>query len=239
MSTPRHDAGSATSSGDEYAIAVPVKLNVYDIEAPTDRELIPNLNNWMLVGGMGVFHSGVEVYGREYCFGGHPDASSGVFQVPPRCAPDAKFRESVYIGKCYLDEAAVGQIIANFSSHWPGNRYNLLSRNCNHFASELCETLTGKTPPAWVNRLAWLGEKAKFLLPNGFDAPMMAPVTAARAGAQERDDEIEDALAGLDENERRRAAEISEEVRAAAIAANIDPDDDFEPDHAGRHGARP
>ena len=56
-----------------------------------------------------------------------------------------------------------------------------MRRNCNHFASDLCERLTGKPAPEWVNRLAWVGEKAKFLLPTGFDTPMAAPVTAAAA----------------------------------------------------------
>ena len=58
-------------------------------------------------------------------------------------------------------------------------------RNCNHFASDLCERLTGSPAPEWVNRLAWVGEKAKFLLPKGFTAPTAAPVTA-QAAAESR-----------------------------------------------------
>lgn len=63
-------------------------------------------------------------------------------------------------------------------------------RNCNHFASDLCERLTGNAAPEWVNRLAWMGEKAKFLLPQGFDTPMAAPVTEAQARAEREAEEL-------------------------------------------------
>lgn len=36
---------------------------------------------------LGVFHSGVEVLGREYCFGGHEFEFTGVFVVSPRIGP--------------------------------------------------------------------------------------------------------------------------------------------------------
>jgi deubiquitinase DESI2 len=208
---------------------LPVILNVYDIANPSDPALIPNINSWMIMGGMGVFHSGVELLGREFCFGGHPTDATGVFEVTPRCAPDAKFRQAIPMGLCYLDPQSLDQLISNFSAHWAGNRYNLLTRNCNHFAGELCQALTGNAPPAWVNRLAWVGEKAKFLLPAGFDTPMAAPVTAAAA---ER--ESARARAPLDERERedRERAEVeavAAEVRAAAAAAGVlDSEDDSE-----------
>jgi len=76
-----------------------------------------------------------------------------------------------------------------------------MCRNCNHFASDLCERLTGTAAPVWVNRLAWMGEKAKFLLPKGFDTPMAAPVTAAAAERASANDDIEDLMNGPIPNE--------------------------------------
>lgn len=40
---------------------------------------------------------------------------------------------------------------------YPGNAYNLITKNCNHFCNDVCVRLTGKPIPKWVNRLARLG----------------------------------------------------------------------------------
>ena len=42
-------------------VATPVKVNVYDLG---------EFNGYISWMGVGVFHSGVEVYGKEYAFGG-------------------------------------------------------------------------------------------------------------------------------------------------------------------------
>lgn len=164
---------------------VPVELNVYDLLHPENPEAVPNLNFYLYAVGMGLYHSGVSVHGCEYAYGGHAESHTGVFSVRPRKAPDARFREAVYIGNTCLSPDQVADVVDAMASIWRGNTYNLLSRNCNHFASDLCERLTGHPAPEWVNRLAWMGEKAKFLLPNAFETPTVAPVTAAAAQAAE------------------------------------------------------
>ncbi|KAG2718700.1 hypothetical protein I3760_03G231400 [Carya illinoinensis] len=56
-----------------------VVLNVYDLTP---------LNNYMSWFGFGIFHSGIEVHGKEYGFGAHDFPASGVFEVEPRTCPD-------------------------------------------------------------------------------------------------------------------------------------------------------
>lgn len=34
--------------------------------------------------GVGIYHSGIELYGNEYSYGGHSLSSTGVFKTQPR-----------------------------------------------------------------------------------------------------------------------------------------------------------
>ena len=57
----------------------PVILNVYDMF--WTNEYTGNI-------GLGVYHSGLEIYGREYAYGGHPFPFSGIFDIAPKAASD-------------------------------------------------------------------------------------------------------------------------------------------------------
>lgn len=175
---------SSSSNGN----TIPVELNVYDL-------IVPNLPQWgaasLYAFGCGFFHSGVSIYGTEYCYGGHEQPTTGVFEVTPKEAPEAKFRETIIIGHTSMSPIDVALLINQMaaSTLWRGNNYNLLTRNCNHFASDLCEKLTGNSAPGWINRLAWMGDKVKVLLPDGIEKPMAAPVQAQHMRGRRDDDD--------------------------------------------------
>lgn len=209
-----------------------VVLNVYDVSAPQDPALIPTVNSWIGMGGLGVFHSGIEIRGVEYCYGGHPESSTGVFQIEPRTAPDARFRQAIIVGTSRLDSRSMQRALDSFSDGWSGDSYNLLTRNCNHYSDALCFELTGVRIPGWINRLAFIGSKFSAFLPTELTNPGAAPVTEAAATNTIVAPRVPSGPP-LTLEERRAAAEkaaIAAEVRAAATAANVqfdDPDLDF------------
>lgn len=132
-------------------------INIYDLN---------DLNKYTYYLGVGIFHSGLEVHGREYSFGGHDYASSGIFEVAPREAPSpARFRCTAIVGYTELTTAEVAETVTELGEHFHGNMYHLLERNCNSFVESLCLELTGKLPPLWVNRLARLALAANSCAP--------------------------------------------------------------------------
>mmetsp|Transcript_19494 Transcript_19494/g.62054 ORF Transcript_19494/g.62054 Transcript_19494/m.62054 type:complete len:202 (-) Transcript_19494:115-720(-) len=152
----------------------PVYLNVYDMS--------PN-NDYSYWCGLGIFHSGIEVYDSEYAFGGHDYPISGIFETKPKDAEalgapviPIQFRESILVGYTDMEHADVQGLVDSMGSgRYLGNRYHLLLKNCNHFSSEMCEALTGRTAPGWVNRLAYMAVLLHCLLPKGLVPPLPTP----------------------------------------------------------------
>jgi hypothetical protein len=61
------------------------------------------------------------------------------------------------MGETALDSADIDELLADMSREWAGSSYDLLHKNCCHFADALCTALgVGGTPP-WLNRAAHAG----------------------------------------------------------------------------------
>eukprot|EP00002_Diphylleia_rotans_P008183 TRINITY_DN1791_c0_g4_i1.p1 TRINITY_DN1791_c0_g4~~TRINITY_DN1791_c0_g4_i1.p1 ORF type:complete len:228 (+),score=15.50 TRINITY_DN1791_c0_g4_i1:305-988(+) len=143
-----------------------VYLHVYDLAW---------VNQYVSWAGLGVFHSGVFIYGYEICFGGHPGESTGIFKVPPKYAPGAMFREAILIGETSMSSREVERLLDEMGREFTGSSYHLVNRNCNHFADEFCRRTMGRGIPGWVNRLAFMGSYVSCVLPPELGGPIPAP----------------------------------------------------------------
>ena len=105
------------------------------------------LNEYIGNIGLGVYHTGVEVYNREYCYGGHQFGGSGIFEMTPR--------DTANLGPNYAFKLVSQSYISsrfNYSYlHIFGPRFRLLSP-VEHLLS-------------WVSQTSPTGIFAQFLTP--------------------------------------------------------------------------
>jgi len=124
-----------------------VLINVYELVA------FDGLNQWTGAFG-GALHAGVEVFGREWSYGGGQGPGSGVVCEVPRSNQQHRFRETVVLPRTPKSDGEVALIIGALLEEWHPEDYHWLRRNCLTFANELCELLGAGRLPAWIDRFA-------------------------------------------------------------------------------------
>ncbi|CAE7235041.1 DESI2 [Symbiodinium natans] len=161
-------AAAASNGPTAQASSAVVKLNVY---SPSG-------------GQHAAYHSGVELYGGEYVFGGGDSSFSGVTVQRPRVPPPGSgwvFYQTVDIAPCRLSRDEALRVIQDIKSEFPASSYDLMARNCNHFADALCQRLCNQGIPSWVNRLAGLGNAVRSAV-GGAAEPKAKAAKAEGAG---------------------------------------------------------
>nr|XP_044988941.1 deubiquitinase DESI2-like isoform X2 [Jaculus jaculus] len=136
-----------------------VVLNVYDVGMYWMNEYTSSI-------GIGVFHSGIEVYGREFAY-------------------------AVVLGSTDFLEDDIEKIVEELGKQYKGNAYHLMHKNCNHFSSALSEILCGKEIPRWINRLAYFSSCVPFL--QSYLLKEWHPAAPGSSFCQELQDGLEEA----------------------------------------------
>ncbi|KAK5168426.1 uncharacterized protein LTR77_006996 [Saxophila tyrrhenica] len=173
-----------------------ITINVYD--------LLPVCISF----GGGLLHSGVVIRNKEYAYGGHNRRNvTGVYWTKPNFEPPGgTFRCSILQGFTFRTEAEIDAIVKEVSDEFLGTNYNLLTNNCNHFTNALCERLTSKPAPAWLNRAASVGLALPCVVPKEWIQPPDAD-TADGELLDEEDEDEEEHSAMLASDQRRRHRE--------------------------------
>ncbi|PBP22525.1 putative UPF0326 protein hag1 [Diplocarpon rosae] len=144
-----------------------IKINVYDLLPPGKVASVL----WAI--GSSLLHSGVVINNREYAYGGHDRRGmTGVYYTPPRSVPPGgTFKCEILHGFTVSPQSEVDAIIKEASEIFQGTSYNLLTKNCNHFTAYLCEKLTRRPGPGWLNRAASIGVALPCVVPKEWIAP--------------------------------------------------------------------
>ncbi|KAH6854212.1 PPPDE putative peptidase domain-containing protein [Chaetomium sp. MPI-CAGE-AT-0009] len=165
MPTRKHQKKPSRSRSHRSTLSLQkteILIHIYDLLPPGRISTVL----WHM--GTSLLHSGVVINGKEYAYGGHDRRGlTGVYWTKPRTEPPGgTFRCEYLHGFTLAPLAEVEAIIREASEEFLGTGYNLLTRNCNHFTSYLCERLTGEPAPGFLNRAASIGLALPCVVPK-------------------------------------------------------------------------
>ncbi|TNV75520.1 hypothetical protein FGO68_gene7765 [Halteria grandinella] len=136
-------------------------LNVYDLSPDSMGK------HFLTMAGIGFFHSGLEINGVEYTYGGNfTHSGTGMYTQSPLMVPEGvKYKESYLLGEI-KDLSKIQQTIEMVKDQFKANQYNLIQQNCNHFTEALSIALVGKRIPSYINRASRIGFFISCFLPR-------------------------------------------------------------------------
>jgi hypothetical protein len=104
--------------------------------------------------GMGMYHVGVQVYGKEWTFNPRGGKyAGGVVMQEPGMHPMYSHYEAVSLGCTTLSEAETRAALHQLEKDWGIESHDEFRRNSVTFAEELCSELRVRPPPAYVSAL--------------------------------------------------------------------------------------
>ena len=156
------DPGSSRSEGvevsaseDHSVLNSDIFLNIYDVTKSEGVQWVNGLfaNQYSPIKLGGLFHIGVRIDDKEWSYGYTSDGT-GVFWTPPFSHAAHHFRESIRMPATRLPKSRIDSVIRQLQAEWTGSTYDLLHRNCCHFADSLCQRLEiGRVPEYTLSAL--------------------------------------------------------------------------------------
>lgn len=124
-----------------------------------------------------------KLFSNKHPSAGNQTQSTGIYSQTPKYIPagyDWKFRETLTLGTIGKSKSEFKAIVHELKSSFPANSYHLTGKNCNHFCEALCQRL--EVPfPAWVNRVARVGESIRQTLGTQWPTQQATPTPASQA----------------------------------------------------------
>ncbi|KAI1503723.1 PPPDE putative peptidase domain-containing protein [Biscogniauxia marginata] len=198
-----------------------IVINVYDLLPPG------RLSSVLWTMGASLLHSGVVINGKEYAYGGHDKRGvTGVYWTRPRTEPPGgTFKTEILHGFTFATQVEIDAIVRRASDEFDGTAYNLLTKNCNHFTSYLCQKLTGRPGPGWLNRAASIGVALPCVVPKEWIEP--PDFDTADGELLEDDDE-------LDVHENTRMLRQDDAKRLATADSNAEEGEERQQGESGK-----
>lgn len=151
------NGASASGSRLRPSVGIPVYVHVYDLTGHTG---VQQVNDCLAAEDSpfkfgGIFHAGVEVNELEWSYGlSSSKSSAGISCIEPKRHAIHHYRQTVTLGNTKLRPEEIADLLTLLIEEYPGSDYNLLERNCCHFADEFCKRLGVGRLPGWIYRLA-------------------------------------------------------------------------------------
>jgi len=156
QNSPREEAKRPSSPEN----GMPVLVHIYDVSHEDNvhklNKVLAHKRSPFKFGG--IFHAGVEVNGLEWSFGmSLAESVPGISCSVPREHSEHRYRQTVKLRRTKLSPEEVAELISQLIEEYPGDDYDLLRRNCCHFADDFAKRLGAGHLPGWVYRLARVG----------------------------------------------------------------------------------
>jgi len=162
---------------EERAGKLAVYIHIYDVSQESSirklNRFLANKLSPLKFGG--VFHAGVEVSGLEWSYGASSvETIPGIVCHEVKTHPQHRYRQTVSMGYTSFTGEQVAELISEMVENYPGWDYDLLRRNCCHFADDFCQRMGVGRIPGWIYRFARVGA--------GFDT-MITMLKSLRGGS--------------------------------------------------------